>query len=60
MIEHIPLRKKNRMLRPFALGENDGRWFGRTDLWWMAFRFTGWALPLYLVAYAALIYRILS
>ena len=29
----------NRMVR-LGLGQNDGRWFARLDLWWVGFRLT--------------------
>jgi len=33
----IPLSKNNRMLR-LGFGKNEGRWFGRIDLWFYGFR----------------------
>lgn len=43
MIEKIYLNENNRMLRR-GFGKNEGRWFGRMDLWSVGYRFTGWHL----------------
>lgn len=36
----IPLDVNNRMFRPIAVGKNEGRWFIRTDLWFVGYRLT--------------------
>lgn len=38
--EKIPLDVNNRMFRPIAVGKNEGRWFIRTDLWFVGYRLT--------------------
>lgn len=48
MITRIRMSPGNRMFRPFAFGQHDGRTFGRTDLWWVGWRFTDVALTVYL------------
>jgi len=35
----IPLEPNNRMLR-LGFGKNNGNWFARVDLWWIAIRVT--------------------
>lgn len=39
-VEKILLDVNNRMFRPIAIGKNEGRWFVRTDLWFVGFRVT--------------------
>lgn len=39
-VEKIPLDVNNRMFRPIGIGKNEGRWFVRTDLWFVGFRVT--------------------
>ena len=36
----IVLDEANRMIR-LGFGKNNGRWFARVDLWFVAFRLTG-------------------
>ena len=38
-ITRIPMPAGNRMLR-IGLGQHDGRWFARIDLWWAGWRLT--------------------
>ncbi len=39
-ITKIKLDKGNRMIRLCLLGQNEGRWFSRIDLWWVGYRLT--------------------
>jgi hypothetical protein len=36
-ISHIDLPRFNRMIR-FGVGQHNGNWFMRLDLWWIGFR----------------------
>ncbi len=40
-MKKILMDKDNRMLRPFAIGLNKGKWYVRIDLWWVGFRWGG-------------------
>lgn len=39
-LTRIPLAAGGRMLR-VGLGQHEGHWFFRVDLWWAGFRLTG-------------------
>lgn len=34
----LDMDKNNRMFTLIRIGKNDGKWFVRTDLWWIGFR----------------------
>lgn len=36
----VPMDSENRMLRPISIGLNKGKWYVRTDWWWVGFRVT--------------------
>ena len=39
MITVIKMQPGSRMIR-LGLGQHEGRWFARIDLWWVGIRFT--------------------
>lgn len=53
MIDKIELDRNNRMLRR-GFGKHEGRWFGRIDLWWSGYRFTGSDLVTFFVLHTAI------
>jgi hypothetical protein len=39
-VTRIDMEQGNRMIR-IGLGQHDGKWFARIDLWYAGFRITG-------------------
>lgn len=39
-VTKITLNEGSRMLRLCLVGQHEGKWFSRIDLWWVGFRLT--------------------